>query len=201
MCLRAADHGKVLHPIAGSRRLRTSRLLVSATAVASHCEIELLNLVCHRAPSFKTHSCFHRFLEQALQDTRPFCAIPLVAPLLTSLWPARQHSCTTRDSSRPYSSPSHRCIRGLKPHHSSFSCASSGRGPGSAVGTNHAPLGDRQVPATDLFCPELRVCRLLRERAGLRPRVPTTLLRETPAVDEGPFLSRTQGSSAHPDGG
>ena len=34
----------------------------------------------------------------------------------------------------PYSSPSHRCIRGLMPHHSCFSCASSGRGPGSGRG-------------------------------------------------------------------
>ena len=53
MCVRAADHGKVLYPIAGSRRLCTSRLMVSATAVASHCEIELLNLVCHRAHSHR----------------------------------------------------------------------------------------------------------------------------------------------------
>ena len=53
MCVRAADHGKVLCPIAGSRRLRSSRLMVPATVVASHCEIELLNLVCHRAHSHR----------------------------------------------------------------------------------------------------------------------------------------------------
>ena len=67
-------------------------------------------------------------------------------------------------SYRPYSFPCHRRIRGLMPHHSCHSCASSGRAP--AAGANHAPPGDRQAPA----------------------------------VDEGPFLPRTQGSSANPDG-
>ena len=58
MCVRAADHGKVLYSIAGSRRLRTSRLMVSATAVASHCEIELLSLVCHRPHGHRqAHGC------------------------------------------------------------------------------------------------------------------------------------------------
>ena len=83
-----------------------------------------------------------------------------MAPLLTSkrrstvepgtcedsLWPAMQHSCTARDSSRPYSSPSHRCIRGLMPHHSCFSCASSGRGPGS--GRGYQPRSSRRPPGS-----------------------------------------------------
>ena len=47
----------------------------------------------------------------------------------------------------PYSSPSHRCIRGLMPHHSCFNCASSGEGRAPAAGTNHAPSENRQAPA------------------------------------------------------
>ena len=78
---------------------------------------------------------------------------------------AQMHSLRFQ-SYRPYSSPCHRCIRGLMPHHSCFNCASSGEGQAPASGTNHVPPGDRQAPA----------------------------------VDEGPFLSRIQGSSADPDG-
>ena len=129
MCLRAAHHGKVLYPIAGSRRLRTSRLMVSATAVASHCEIELLNLVCHRAHSQRQARGCGRCRTSLFQDTFLLSQVswagisrhmtvlllsPLVAPLLTSkrrstvepgtcedsLWPAMQHSCTACASSR-----------------------------------------------------------------------------------------------------
>ena len=61
-----------------------------------------------------------------------------------SLWPAMQHSCTARDSSRL-------AILVSKPQ--------------MYTGSNAASL-------------LLQLC-LLRERAGLRPRVPTTLLSET----------------------
>ena len=190
----------------------------------SHCEIELLNLVCHRAHSHRqAHGCGR------CRTTRE-----------DSLWPAMQHSCTACASSRI-------AILVSKPQ--------------KYTGSN----------ATSLL---LQLC-LLWERAGLRPRVPTTLLLETvrlwpwtrglmllrertglrprvtnhtplgepsgsgrgrgdlflsrtqsssaplgegwapaasanhaplkdcqaPALDEGPFLSRTQGSSAPPGRG
>ena len=154
----------------------------------SHCEIELLNLVCHRAHSHRqAHGCgrCRTSLIQVSKHNLAFAGIsrhmtvlllfPLAALLLTSkrrstvepgtredsLWPAMQHSCTACDSSRI-------AILVSKPR--MFS------------GSN----------ATSLL---LQLC-LLRERTGLWPRVTTTLLsgdRQAPSVDEGPFPVQNSG--------
>ena len=74
------------------------------------------------------------------------------------------------------------------PHHSCYSCASSGEDRAPAAGTNHAPPGDRAPPGED------RALAAGTNHAPLENR-------QAPAVDEGPFLPRTQCSSANPDGG
>ena len=106
----------------------------------------------------------------------------------------------------PYSSPSHGCFRDLMPHHSCYSCASSGRGPGS--GRGHQPRSSGRPS----FSSRGRGPFLSRTQGSSAPpgegRAPAAGTNHAPpgdrqatAVDDGPFLSRTQGSSANPDGG
>ena len=86
---------------------------------------------------------------------------------------AQLHSSRLQ-SYRPYSSPCHRCTRGLMPHHSCYSCASSGRGPGSSRGyqprSSGRPSGSGRGTRV-LFFPELRVLRLI--PTGVETRIPT----------------------------
>ena len=99
----------------------------------------------------------------------------------------------------PYSSPSHSCIRGLMPHHSCFHCVSSGRGPGSGRGyqphSSWRPSGSGR--GRGALCSSGRGPGFGR---GCQPRSPGRTVR-LPALDEGPFLSGTQGSSAPPGEG